>query len=107
AETLGASLARLGWLPAEVGASALVLGRDLLAGHLDGPSRIDAAAVVETGERAYAHLEAIWPLAEVASVPPEDLWPLRMLGSLMLVLARLEVEEDWPALIATAARDGL
>ncbi len=105
-DALGASLGRLGWLPAEVGASALVLGRELLAGHLDGPSRLDASSVFATGERAYAHVEAIWPLAQVASPPPEDLWPLRMLGSLSLVLARLEVEEDWPALMAAAARDG-
>ena len=105
-EALGASLGRLGWLPEEVGTSALVLGRELLAEHLDGPSRIDAQTVVATGERAYAHVEAIWPLAQVASPPPEDLWPLRMLGSLFAVLARLGVEEDWPALVAAAARDG-
>ena len=105
-EALGGSLARLGWLPAEVGATALVLGRELLAGHLDGPSRIDAGVIIATGERARAHAEALWPLAQVASVPPEDLWPLRMLGSLSLVLARLDVEEDWPMLIGEAARDG-
>lgn len=105
-EALGASLDRLGWLPAEVGATALVLGREILAGHLGGASRLDAAAVVATGERAEARIAALWPLAQVTSVPAEDLWPLRMLGSLALVLARLDVEEDWPALISAAARDG-
>ncbi|MCW3012369.1 MAG: hypothetical protein JWO90_2773 [Solirubrobacterales bacterium] len=105
-DALGASLHRLGWLPAQVGATALVLGRDVLQGHLDGPSRLDADAVVAVGERAIAHAEALWPLAEVASVPPEDLWPLRMLGALFTLLARLEVEEDWAVLVGGAARDG-
>ncbi len=106
ADALGASLDRLGWLPAEVGATALVIGRDILAGHLDGPSRLDAAAVVAVGERAAGHAEALWPLAQVTSVPPEDLWPLRMLGALAGLLARLDVEEDWPALLRAASRDG-
>jgi hypothetical protein len=106
AVALGASLARLGWLPAEVGATALVLGRDILAGHLDGPSRLDADAIVGLNQRAADHAEALWPLAQVTSVPPEDLWPLRMLGALGAVLARLEAEEDWTALIGQAARDG-
>ncbi|MDQ3631651.1 MAG: AarF/UbiB family protein [Actinomycetota bacterium] len=106
AETLGTSLELLGWLPAEVGATTLFLGRDILAGRLDGPSRMDASALVETGKRTAAHAEALWPLAQVASVPPEDLWPLRMLGALVTLLARLDVEEDWPALFSQAARDG-
>lgn len=103
---LGASLERLGWLPAEVGATALVTARAILDGHLDGPSRMDAAVLIETGERAAAHAEALWPLAQVTSVPPEDLWPLRMLGGLVTLLARLDVEEDWPELFGRAARDG-
>ena len=41
-EALGAALDRLGWLPAEAGARALVLGRELFDGRLDGPSRLDA-----------------------------------------------------------------
>ncbi|CAA9485584.1 MAG: hypothetical protein AVDCRST_MAG53-974 [uncultured Solirubrobacteraceae bacterium] len=106
AETLGASLELLGWLPAEVGATTLVLGQDILAGRLDGPSRMDASALVETGKRAAAHAEALWPLAQVTSVPPEDLWPLRMLVGLATLLARLDVEEDWPALYGQAAQDG-
>jgi len=106
ADVLGASLDRLGWLPAEVGATALVIGRDILDGHLEGPSRIDASVVVETGQRAAAHAEALWPLAQVASIPPEDLWPLRMLAALATLLARLDVEEDWPELLRRAARDG-
>ncbi len=105
-ELLGTSLDRLGWLPAEVGATALVLGRDILDGHLDGPSRIDASVVVETGERAAAHAEALWPLAQVASLPPEDLWPLRMLAALASLLARLDVEENWPELLRQALRNG-
>lgn len=105
-EALGASLERLGWLPASVGTTALALGREILQGHLDGPSRLDADAVVAVGERAFGHAEALWPLAQVASVPPEDLWPLRMLGALPGLLARLGVEEDWPTLIGQAARDG-
>lgn len=105
-ELLGASLERLGWLPAEVGSTALALGRDILAAHLDGPSRLDAAAVVAVAERSASHAEALWPLAQLTSVPPEDLWPLRMLGALVGLLARLDVEDDWPALVRQAARDG-
>ncbi len=105
AETLGASLELLGWLPGELGATALFLGRDILAGHLDGASRMDAAALVETRRRAVGHAEALWPLAQVMSFPAEDLWPLRMLAALTTVLARLDVQEDWPALFAQAARD--
>lgn len=106
ADALGAVLDRLGWLPAGVGATALVTAQAILAGHLDGPSRLDAGVLVETGERALAHAEALWPLAQVTSVPPEDLWPLRMLGALTTLLARLDVEEDWPELFRAAARDG-
>ena len=106
APALGAALEELGWLPAEVGATALVTARAILDGLLDGPARLDAAVIVRTGERAGAHAEALWPLAQVTSVPPEDLWPLRMLGGLVTLLARLDVEEDWPALFAAAARDG-
>ena len=105
-DALGASLQRLGWLPAEVGATALVIARAILDGHLDGPSRLDASVLVETGKRAAAHGEALWPLAQVTSVPPDDLWSLRMLGGLVTLLARLDVEEDWPALFGRAARDG-
>lgn len=106
AEPLGASLERLGWLPAEVGSTALALGRDILGVHLRGPSRLDAAAVVALGERAASHSEALWPLAQLTSVPPEDLWPLRMLGALVTLLARLDVEDDWPTLVRQAAHDG-
>ncbi len=103
---LGAALQRLGWLPAELAATALVTGRDILAPHLGGPSRLDAAAVVAVGDRAAGHAEALWPLAQVTSVPPEDLWPLRMLGGLVTLLARLDVEENWPERFRAAARDG-
>jgi predicted unusual protein kinase regulating ubiquinone biosynthesis (AarF/ABC1/UbiB family) len=106
AEALGASLELLGWLPAELGATVLAVGRDIFASHLDGASRLDAAALVETGTRTAGHAEALWPLAQVMSVPPEDLWPLRMFGALATVLARLDVEEDWPMLFAEAARNG-
>jgi len=105
-ETLGASLELLGWLPAELGTTVLALGREILAGHLDGPSRMNASALIRAGERARTRAEALWPLAQVASVPPEDLWPLRMLAGLVTLLARLDVEEDWPALFGQAARDG-
>lgn len=105
-ETLGASLELLGWMPLELGASALHLGREIFEGHLDGPSAMNARVLVEIGKRTASHAEALWPLAQVASVPPEDLWPLRMLGGLATLLARLDVEEDWPALFAQAARDG-
>jgi len=73
---------------------------------LDGPTRLDAGVFVQTGKRAAARAEALWPLAQVTSVPPEDLWPLRMLGAFVTLLARLDGEEDWPQLLGRAARDG-
>lgn len=103
---LGASLERLQWLPAALGGPALDAGRAIFAAHLDGPSRIDAGVIVATGELAREQADALWPLAQATSVPPEDLWPLRMLGALAVLLARLDVEEDWPALFGAAARGG-
>jgi hypothetical protein len=45
-------------------------------------------------------------LAGAGTLPPEDLWPARMLGSLVATVARLEVEEDWLELVRAAAADG-
>ena len=49
----------------------------------------------------------VWPRSSVTlRVPPQDLWPLRMLGGLFLTLAPLGVTADWPALVREAAQTG-
>lgn len=78
----------IGW---EIDAAAALA---LLSPVLGGPVTLDAALLRETARRA----TGIHP----RRVAPGDLWPARMLGSLALTLARLEVEEDWPALARAA-----
>ena len=80
--------------------------RELLDGLLAGPASLDAAALLALGERLEARTERVAALGVRTTVPPEDLWPLRMLGGLFALLARLGVSEDWPALVRAAARDG-
>jgi predicted unusual protein kinase regulating ubiquinone biosynthesis (AarF/ABC1/UbiB family) len=106
AAALGTALHGLGWLPADAGPEADRLARELLDGLLDGPARLDADALLAIGERLEAHVQAVATLAARTTVPPADLWPLRMLGGLFALCARLGVTEDWPTLVRTATRDG-
>jgi predicted unusual protein kinase regulating ubiquinone biosynthesis (AarF/ABC1/UbiB family) len=103
---LGTALHDLGWLPADAGPEADRLARELLDGLLDGPARLDADALLAIGERLEAHVQAVATLAARTTVPPADLWPLRMLGGLFALCARLGVTEDWTTLVRTATRDG-
>ena len=101
-----AALDQLGWLPESAGAEAHAIGRDLLAPFLSGPARLDAAALRAVAEQAAERVAEIAGVATRATVPPEDLWPLRMLGGLVTLLARLGVTEDWVALTRAAMRAG-
>jgi hypothetical protein len=103
---LGAALAALGWLPAEAGGEAAALAGELLGDLYGGRARLDAGALLALGERLEARGARLAALGARATVPPEDLWPLRMLGGLFALLARLGATEDWPALVRAAARDG-
>lgn len=100
------SLDDLGWLPQADGTEALALARDVLGPFLHGRTRLDHPALKALGERAWAQRERGLPLAQRGRVAPEDLWPLRMLGGLVALLASLGAEQDWLALMRSAARDG-
>ncbi|HEX8085137.1 MAG TPA: AarF/UbiB family protein [Solirubrobacteraceae bacterium] len=89
-----------GLLPDAEALDAHALLRELLAGFLDGPARLDAAALLDVADRALAAIPDLFALATAASPAPQDLALGRMLGQLVAVLARLEATEDWPALAA-------
>jgi predicted unusual protein kinase regulating ubiquinone biosynthesis (AarF/ABC1/UbiB family) len=104
---LGAVLDELGWLPADAGAEALALARALLGDLLDGPARLDVARLVALGEESARRAPALAALAVRSGLPPEDLWPLRMLGGLVALVARLDAGVvGWPARVREAAADG-
>jgi ABC1 atypical kinase-like domain len=89
---LDAELAVLGTPDAEV---ALTIARAVLGDLVDGPARLDAAALAAAGGRALEVGGALSRLARRATPAPEDGPLARMLGQLVLVLARLEASEDW------------
>lgn len=102
-----AAVLALGVLPdAAACAAALSLLRELGAGLLTGPAVLDAAALLALGERAEARLGDGLSLAMKATLDPQDLWTLRMLGTLVATLARFGVEADWVALAIAAGREG-
>ncbi len=103
---LGSALATLGWLPQRDGARALALAREVLGPLLGGTATLDAAAACELARRAAGQERALLALLPHAGMAPEDLWPLRMLGGLFIVLARLGARSDWVALARQALADG-
>ena len=103
---LGGVLEHLGWLPAKEGPAALELATTLADGFLDGPATLDVDAALTAARRAEEHLDAILALGARGSLEPQDLWPLRMLGGLGLLLARLGATRDWLADARAAAAEG-
>ena len=73
---------------------------------LDGPARLDAAALARAAERGLGRLDDVVALAGRQHLEPQDLWLARATGQLVAVLARLEADEDWARLLdpATASR---
>jgi predicted unusual protein kinase regulating ubiquinone biosynthesis (AarF/ABC1/UbiB family) len=107
ADAFGRALEALGFLPAERGADALEAVRRVLGPFVaPGPVLLDAEAVHDLGRRAVERWREGLALAGAGTLPPGDLWPGRMLGSLVATVARLEVEEDWLGLVRAAAADG-
>jgi len=104
--SFGTALAALGWLPEEDGPAAAALAWDLAGDLLAGPAVLDVDALLAVRARAVARRDDVLALAARATLPPEDLLPLRMLGALVLVLAPLAVELDWPAAVRAAATRG-
>lgn len=103
----GRALEALGFLPAARGDDALAAAREVLGPFAEpGPVLLDAEAVHDLGRRAVGRWREGLALAGAGTLPPGDLWPARMLGSLVATVARLEVEEDWLALVRAAAADG-
>lgn len=103
----GDVLARLGVLPAERAADAAALGRELL-GDLaaGGPVRLDLAAARDVLERLDDRLGEALGHAEHVALTPADLWPLRGLGQVVVLVLRLGPELDWITVAREAARDG-
>jgi hypothetical protein len=79
--------------------------RELLGELVNGPARLDDAALAAMGERTIARLGPLVALAGSVDPDPADLWLARMAGQLVAVLAHLEVTEDWVALALGARGD--
>lgn len=100
-------LAELGWLPEPDDArTAHAIGRDVFAPLLDGPARLDVPLLAKLNRDGEAHTETLLDIAARATPPPEDLWPLRGIGQLALLLARLGATEDWVPLALRSLREG-
>jgi predicted unusual protein kinase regulating ubiquinone biosynthesis (AarF/ABC1/UbiB family) len=97
---------RLGVLPDATARSAFALTRELFAAELEGPWRLDHAALAELAERALERLPDLYAIATAGTLEPGDLWPGRMVGQLGALLARLGATEDWAALALEAHRAG-
>ncbi len=103
----GAALEGLGAFPAAEGPRVLELARDALGPFTaPGPHLLDAAAMHDVLERASLRGRDAVGLLGVGSLPAQELWPARMLGSLFATLGHLEVELDWAAELRAAAADG-
>jgi hypothetical protein len=86
------------WLPGDTGEDAqlgLDIADDLLGPVLRGEAPLTARALEDAGRRVERHAETIATEARRTGVAAEDLWPLRGLGQLGLVLAHLGVQADW------------
>lgn len=106
ASAFAAALGELGLLPEEPARAAHALLRELLGPLLSGPARLDAATLAAFAERARGAVGELAALGVRATPVPDDLATARMLGQLFALLARLEVTEDWTALVLAAGREG-
>jgi hypothetical protein len=78
----------------------------VLAGHLDGRSRLDSGAVRAAGERLEGRSAELGALLDGLRPDPADLWPLRGIASALATVARLGVEDDWLALARAGIEGG-
>ncbi|HEY5318749.1 MAG TPA: AarF/UbiB family protein, partial [Solirubrobacteraceae bacterium] len=104
---LGTALAKLGALP-ESEATALIELIHHALGELatPGPARLDAAAMIATGDRLRSRRDEVLRVARAGSLAPEDLWPARAAAQLFAVITRLGASGDWLELTRAALRDG-
>jgi len=106
-DALAAVITGLGALPAEQAVTAARLGRELLGEVAAGGSvRLSLDVAVEVLGRVDARLDEVLALAGHASLPPADLWPLRGLGQVVVLVLRLGGTLDWLTVARDAARDG-
>ncbi len=70
---------------------------------MEGEATLDAAAVRDVTERAFARLGDLLALAGGVAPDPKDIGAARMAGQLAATLARFGVTADWPALVARAS----
>jgi predicted unusual protein kinase regulating ubiquinone biosynthesis (AarF/ABC1/UbiB family) len=101
-----AAVGRMQLLAADAAADAYPLIDELAGDLLRGPVRVHAALLAGRTERALGALPRALPLAAHFTPDRADLWPLRMLAQLAALLGRLDVEEDWAALVLDAGRAG-
>jgi hypothetical protein len=104
---LGASLERLGALPASHATTLLgLLGHAL--GDLAGPkpARLDSAAVLGVRDRLFARPRQLSEVTAAGALPPADLWPARGSVQLFATIARVGATGPWQELARAALRDG-
>jgi len=103
----GATLERLGWLPASRAGAALELAREAL-GELAGPdpSRLDGDAVLAARDRLWRRRDQLADVIAAGALAPEDLWPARAVGQLFATIARVGATGTWSVLARTAVREG-
>jgi predicted unusual protein kinase regulating ubiquinone biosynthesis (AarF/ABC1/UbiB family) len=97
----------LGALPEDAAEQAYPLVAALLGDLVRGPARLDPGVVAAHLERAGDVVGRLVELAAHVRPDPADVWPLRGLSQLALVLAGLGVTEDWAQLALGAGRAGL
>ncbi len=100
------ALASLGVLREEDARTAHGLARELLGDLLSGPALLDVATVGALADRAAARAGELLALAQRATPDAADLWPARMVGQLVALLAPLGATEDWGALALEALDRG-
>lgn len=93
----------LGVLDADTARETHGLLREVLGPFVEGPARLDGAALADVTRRAFGRVGDLLRVAGKATPEPADLAASRMLGQLASTLSRLEVTEDWAALARSAS----
>jgi ABC1 atypical kinase-like domain len=93
-----AVVAEAGLLSEDEARDAHPILRQVLGELIEGPATLDSGALLALGDRAADALPDVVALAAAASPQPQDLALGRMLGQLVVLLARFEAREDWVAL---------
>lgn len=101
----GEAIGRLGLLPAADAGTAMELVNRVLGQIVLGPARLDGSALSDFADRGLEAIDELADLAGRVTLEPADLWPLRGLVQLAIVLARLEATQDWVQLAVDAGRE--